>query len=71
MVGDGAFSHKRDYIFTRLKIPKGIKIAFTTGWQVIEILLSGWILPIGGDASRVSTEPKGVTEFFWILKKTE
>ena len=57
MVGDGAFSHKIDYIKKKIKIlnlerhPNCIN-----GSRDLSILLKGWILPIGGFAlERVST----------------
>ena len=49
MVGDGAFSHKIDYVTIFLEIinleghPNRI-----TGSRVTAILLNGWMLPIGG-----------------------
>ena len=48
MVGDGAFSHKIDYvkILNLEGNPNHI-----TGLKVMAISLNGWILPIDGDAS--------------------
>ena len=48
MVGDGAFSHKIDYITILLEIlnPKGHQNCIT-GSRVTAILLNGWTLPIG------------------------
>ena len=48
MVGDGAFSHKIDYVEGHLN--------FITGSRVTAILLNGWILPFGG-ASAVEGLP--------------
>ena len=52
MVGDGAFSHKRDYVTIFLEILnlKGHPNCIT-GSKVTAILLNGWIWPIGGASS--------------------
>ena len=52
MVGNGAFSHKKDYVQKCLEILnlKGRQNCIT-GSRVTVILLNGWILPIGGVAS--------------------
>ena len=49
MVGDGAFSHKIDYVTNLLKILnlEGHQNR-NTGSRITVILLNGWILPIGG-----------------------
>ena len=49
MVEDGTFSHKIDYvtIFRKILNLKGHQNRLT-GLKVTEILLNGWILPIGG-----------------------
>ena len=51
-VGNGASSHKIDYITIFLEILnlEGEQNRIT-GSKVTAILLNGWILPIGGDAS--------------------
>ena len=48
MVGDGAFSHKIDYvtIFVEILNLKG-HLHCITGLRVKAILLNGWILPMG------------------------
>ena len=55
MVGDGAFSHKIDYVTIFLEIlnPEGHPNRMTNS-KVTAILLNGWIFPIGqsGEASR-------------------
>ena len=55
MVGNGAFSHKIDYITIFLEILnlEGHQ-NLITGSRVTTILLNGWIFPIGqsGEASR-------------------
>ena len=49
MVGDGAFSHKIDYITFFLEILNLEEHSNRiTGSTVTQILLNGWILPIGG-----------------------
>ena len=52
MVGDGAFSHKIDYvtIFKEILNLEG-HLNRITGSKVTVILLNGWILPIGGASS--------------------
>ena len=49
MVGDGAFSHKIDYIaiFWQILNPGGHQNCIT-GSRVTAILLNWWLLPIGG-----------------------
>ena len=49
MVGDGAFCHRIDYFAISKEILnlKG-HLNRTTGSRVMAILLTGWILPIGG-----------------------
>ena len=45
MVGDCAFSHKKDYV-TILNLERHLTLI--TGSRVTVILLNGWSLPIGG-----------------------
>ena len=59
MVGDGAFSHKIDYVIILREIlnleehPNPI-----AGLKVTAILLNGWILPIvGASTGRVCAQP--------------
>ena len=61
MVGDGAFSHKIDYVAIFLKILnlEGHLNRITSS-RVTAIMLNGWILPIGGASALeglLSTEP--------------
>ena len=49
MVEDGAFSHKIDYFsFVKEILNLGGHPDCITGSKVTEILLNGWILPVGG-----------------------
>ena len=49
MVGDGAFSHKIDYVTFLLEIINLERHPNrTTGSRVTAVLLNGWIFPIGG-----------------------
>ena len=52
MVGNGALSHKIDYItiFEEIQNLQGHQNC-TTSSRVKAILLNGWILPVGGVAS--------------------
>ena len=65
MLEDDAFSHKIDYVtifFKEILNPYRI-----TGLKVMAILLTGWILPVGGVAlGRVCAQPAKQIYFFFI-----
>ena len=72
MVGDGAFSHKIDYVVILLEIlnHEG-HLNRIIGARVTAILLNGWILPIGVASAVEGLLSTGLTpklksfKFFW------
>ena len=64
MVGDGAFSHKMDYVFKEILNLEGHPNRIA-GSKVTAIWLNWWILPIGGASSgRICAEPAKQAFFF-------
>ena len=68
MIGDGAFSHKIDYvtIFKEILNPEGHPNCIT-GSRVTAIFLNGWILPISGASAVEGLQSTGLPRLVYQL----
>ena len=65
MVGDGAFSHKIDYVNDYVNF-EGHQHC-TTGSRITAILLNGWTLPIGGASAVDGLRSTGLLRLvYWL-----